>query len=201
MFSVLERTLSALPQPTHFTEAEYHALQNGSERKFEYLNGEIVAMVGAMVIHNRVAGNLFVTLYRLLEGSGCEPFNSDQRIYIPTAQAYLYPDASVVCGQADVMSQGGVEMILNPTLIIEVLSPSTAQYDRTVKLGLYQQLPSLRAYLMVEAESPFMEWYERTALGTWEHHQQRDLHASVPLPIGDLSLPLRDIYKSPTMNP
>jgi len=193
--------MSALPQPTHFTEAEYHALQNGSERKFEYLDGEIVVMVGAKVIHNRMAGNLFVTLYRLLEGSGCEPFNSDQRVYIPTAQAYLYPDVSVVCGQPDVMSQGGVEMILNPMVIIEVLSPSTAQYDRTVKRALYQQLPSLRAYLLVEVEDTLVEWYERTPSDAWEHHQQRDLHASVPLPILNLFLPLRDIYKSPTSNP
>lgn len=193
--------MSALPQPTHFTEAEYHALQNGSERKFEYLNGEIIAMVGAKLIHNRVSKNVLVALSQQLDGSPCEAFTSDQRVYIPTSKAYLYPDVLVVCGEPEVMQMSGVEMILNPTLIIEVLSPSTAHYDRTAKRELYQSIPSLQTYLLIEPESTFAEWYKRTPADTWEHHQQSDPHASVPLPALRLVLLMRDIYKSPTLNP
>ena len=99
------------------------------------------------------------------------------------------------------MHMSGVEMILNPMLIIEVLSPSTAHYDRTIKRELYQSIPSLRAYLLIEPEATFVEWYERTPADTWEHHQQTDPHANVPVPALQLVLPMRDIYKSPTLNP
>ena len=190
--------MSALPQPTHFTEAEYHALQNGSERKFEYLDGEIIAMVGASEAHILICMNLYAHLHSQLKGSTCLAFSSDLRVKIQPHTSYVYPDLTVVCGQRLYTIE---QALLNPMLIIEVLSPSTAHYDRTIKRELYQSIPSLRAYLLIEPEATFVEWYERTPADTWEHHQQTDPHANVPVPALQLVLPMRDIYKSPTLNP
>ena len=153
-------------------------------------------MVGAKLIHNRVSKNVLVALSQQLDGSPCEAFTSDQRVYIPTSKAYLYPDVLVVCGEPDVMHMSGVEMILNPMLIIEVLSPSTAHYDRTIKRELYQSIPSLRAYLMVSQDQPLIEVIERSEENHWVTHQWNETETIGSLPSLGLSFPLPLIYEN-----
>ncbi|MFZ4826801.1 MAG: Uma2 family endonuclease [Phototrophicaceae bacterium] len=185
--------MSALPQPTHFTEAEYHALQNGSERKFEYLDGEIVARVGASEAHILICMNLYAHLHSQLKGSDCLAFSSDLRVKIQPNTSYVYPDLTVVCGQRLYTIE---QALLNPTLIIEVLSPSTAQYDRTVKRALYQQLPSLRAYLMIAQDQALIEVIERAEQLTWTTHQWGGLDHVGTLPSLGLSFPSQVIYEN-----
>ena len=185
--------MSALPQPTHFTEAEYHALQNGSERKFEYLDGEIIAMVGASEAHILICMNLYAHLHSQLKGSTCLAFSSDLRVKIQPHTSYVYPDLTVVCGQRLYTIE---QALLNPMLIIEVLSPSTAHYDRTIKRELYQSIPSLRAYLMVSQDQPLIEVIERSEENHWVTHQWNETETIGSLPSLGLSFPLPLIYEN-----
>lgn len=114
--------------------AAYLEMENASPEKHEYYKGESFAMSGAKVPHNMIAGNLIIALGQKLKGKKCRPFNSDQRIHIPSNTLFTYPDISIVCGEVITLNDDDYN-VLNPTVIIEVLSPSTKNYDRGKNLS------------------------------------------------------------------
>lgn len=122
--------MTALPTKKYISPEEYLATEREALEKHEYLNGEVFAMAGAKMAHVAICGNLIRRLGNKLEQSDCRPFQSDLRVHIPATGLYTYPDIIVVCGKAELVPDGHLDTLLNPTLIIEVLSPSTAEYDR-----------------------------------------------------------------------
>src|SRR5262245_699117 len=128
-----------------FTIAEYLAYEEESSIKHEYYRGEMFAMAGGTITHNMISGNLYHLLRRELKGNRCRPFNSDQRIHITENSLFTYPDVSVVCDEIVTLNNDQIN-VLNPTVIIEVLSPSTRDYDRGAKFQLYRDIASLRAF-------------------------------------------------------
>ncbi|MEL6148729.1 MAG: Uma2 family endonuclease [Chloroflexota bacterium] len=186
--------MSALPQFDHPTETDYMAFERQSDEKHEFINGEIVAMSGASLAHIRISVNLANLLDNALTGTGCEVFNADMRVKIAAATSYTYPDASVTCDEPSLLPDDNAATLLNPPVIVEVLSPSTANFDRTTKFDLYQQIPSLRDYVLVVQEKPQIDCYSRGKNNTWLLKRVTGMDASITIPSLSRSLALRDVY-------
>lgn len=176
-----------------YSPADYLALERAADSKHEFFDGEIFAMSGGSLYHGQLAGNIITELGKALEESQCRVLTSDMRIKLPTG-LYTYPDASVVCEQPK-FEDGRNDVLLNPLVIIEVLSPSTESYDRGKKFEHYRSCPSLRDYVLISQDRIFVEHFTRQAdsdqwlLTTWN-----SLDATVTFPSLNVSLPLRGIY-------
>ena len=143
-----------------FTPQEYLALERKSETRNEYYNGEIFAMSGASREHNLIAGNLFRDIGNQLEDRPCESYPNHMRVSIEATGLYTYPDVSVVCGEPRFQDRE-VDTLLNPTVIVEVLSPSTEAYDRGDKFRHYRRIDSLREFVLISQDRMMVERYTR----------------------------------------
>lgn len=163
-------TMSARPARHHYTYEEYLTYERDSGMKHEYDDGEIVAMAGGSRRHNALAARIIATLENARQPR-CVVFTSDQRIRVLATGRTTYPDASLVCGPIDSdPAEPGGPTIANPTLIVEVLSPSTEQVDRGDKWQHYQLIPSLQEYVLVSQSQARVERYRRLPTGGWEYH-------------------------------
>ena len=179
-----------------YTLEEYLALERESDERLEFWNGEIFAMSGGTLAHERVMRNAFNALQTELRGKGCEVFGSGMQIKVPSALPYRYADGSVVCGKVEVERFSGTDLLLNPVLIYEVLSPSTEAYDRGDKFTYYKSIPSLREYLLIAQHRPHVTHYVKQDDGTWSYSEINGLDGSVYLPSLDVTLKLSAIYEN-----
>ena len=179
---------------------EYLAFEREAEDKHEFWDGEIVAMAGASPEHNAICFNLAASLGVQLRGSGCRGFTSDQRVRIPLENRYVYPDLTFVCGQA-VVEDDDAHTLTNPTLIVEVLSPTTEDDDRGRKLFGYRTLPSLSGYLLVAQDRTWIEYWSRQDGGRWLVTEIDDPVATLELPEIGCELPLTEIYEGVDLTP
>lgn len=178
---------------TYVTPEEYLAYERRAEYRNEYFDGGIYAMTGASRKHNLIAGNIFAELKRQLRDKPCEAYISDMRVRIPAANIYTYPDVSVVCGEPE-FEDAEVDTLLNPILIVEVLSKSTANYDRAEKFTHYRTLPSLTEYLLVSQGEPHVTHYVKQPDGRWLLSDIRGLESLFELASVRCSLALREVY-------
>ncbi|MCU0446894.1 MAG: Uma2 family endonuclease [Microscillaceae bacterium] len=178
----------------NFTRAEYLAREEEAEHKSEYHNGEILAMSGGSLYHNIISVNFVTGLKNGLKGKTCRPFNSDMKLEIASANHYVYPDAMVVCGKVQ-LSEGRNDMLLNPSLIAEVLSPSTMAYDRGDKFRKYLTISTLLEYVMIFQEEYRVEVYFRESSSRWIFSVYEGLEAVVNLASIDLKISMADIYE------
>jgi Uma2 family endonuclease len=181
----------------HITPGEYLEIERQAEYKSEYYNGEIFAMSGGSINHSLIAANVTSTLHRLLEGSGCRVFSSDLRIHIPIVGLFTYPDVSVICGQPEVLDDQR-DTVLNPILLVEVLSPSTEKYDRGQKFLFYRSIPSLREYLLVAQDRRSAELFRRNEAGIWELHEP-DRDGRLELTSVGCAIGIDDVYAGVVM--
>jgi Uma2 family endonuclease len=156
----------ASDRKTLLTEEQYLEIERKAERKSELHDGEMFAMAGAGAAHNRLVWNLILQIGRQLGSGPCQGYPSDMRVRVSATGLYTYPDLVVVCGKPQFLD-GHTDTLLNPTLIVEVLSPSTEAYDRGRKFEHYRSLPSLRQYLLVASERLESELRTRQADGQW----------------------------------
>ncbi len=173
---------------------DYLAAERQAETKSEYLNGDVFAMSGASREHNLIVWNLSGSLYAQLRGRGCEAYVGDMRVHIPATGLYTYPDIAVVCGEPR-FEDGELDTLLNPTLLIEVLSPSTEGYDRGKKAAHYRALDSLREYLLVSQEEVRVELLTRQEDGHWLLSEASRLEETVSLGSIGCTLRLADVYE------
>ncbi len=152
----------AQPAKRFFTPAEYLAMEEVAETKHEYFNGEIFDMVGASRNHVRIATNMIRALGNALEAKPCEVYTSDMRLLVKPTGLYTYPDVTVVGGKPEFL-KGRTATLLNPTLIVEILSESTRDYDREQKFELYKALTALKEYVLIEQARPHVECFQRVA--------------------------------------
>lgn len=157
--------MSAQTQPV-LTEADYLAFERTSDHKHEYYAGTIVAQAGASATHNRITMNTINSLYTQLQHRSCTVYSSDMRVKIPEKQSYVYPDISVVCGQEQ-FADTGQEILINPVVVIEVLSPSTERHDRGKKFEMYRTIPSLQEYLLIAQDARRVDHFVRQADNLW----------------------------------
>ena len=179
---------------TRVSEAEYLAFERKATEKHELVNGRVVAMSGARPRHNAVAMRIGAALVTRLRGKGCTTLNSDQRVHVPATGLYTYPDVTVVCGGIEMHPEDDMT-VLNPRLLVEVLSESTEAYDRGAKFAHYRSIPSLRTYLMIPQGAPTAERYERSEGGLWVLHEHVGLDADIDLPALSIAIPLAEIFE------
>ncbi len=176
-----------------YTLDEYRTLEEKAEGRSEYRDGEIVPMPGGTLKHSRISGNIFAFLKFLLRDTQFEPINSDLRLWIPEYRRGVYPDVMVFDGEPQ-LNGDRLDEVLNPILIVEVLSPSTADYDRQSKFRMYRSIPSFSEYLLVEQDESFVERYSKQTQG-WLLSDFNSLEGAISLESVGVELPMTEIYR------
>lgn len=184
--------MSAVPK-IYLTPAEYLAFERQSEIKHEYFRGELFAMAGASRQHVRIAVNVTILLGNQLKRRGCDVFNSDMRVKVSPTGLYTYPDLVVVCGRPR-FEDRELDTLLNPTVVVEILSKSTEAYDRGEKFAQYRTLESLTDYLLISQERPHIERFTRQEGGLWLFSDSIGLDAVMPIESIQCQLPLAEVY-------
>ncbi len=177
-----------------FTIEEYLKLENASDEKHEYYQGEIFDMSGAKQEHNRIMMNLYRELGNMLRGKPCQPNSSEMRVHIPQNTLFTYPDMSIVCGEPEYLNNDEFNL-LNPTVIIEVLSPSTRSYDRGDKFQLYRAIPTLKEYILIDPEKICIEAFYINGQGEWALREYANMNDTLSILAVGVTLPLTDIYE------
>jgi len=188
-------------QPTIVSLDEYRAIAETAEERIEYRNGEIFIMSGGSHPHSLIAVNTMIFLGAALRDTDFQVCNGDMRIWIPEFQCGTYADALVINGEPEFNDQRTDE-ILNPLLIVEVLSPSTQGYDRGEKFRKYRSIPSLAEYLLISQSEPYIEHYSRSKANSqpensdiWQFQISDRLDQKLTLPSLNIEVPLQEIYR------
>lgn len=176
-----------------FTPAEYLAMERQSSEKHEYAFGEIFAMTGASLRHVAIAGNIAGELRNQLRQGPCQVYSMDLRVCVDRNYRYTYPDVVVCCAQAQLLDDQ-MDTLLNPELIVEVLSESTRNYDRGDKFQQYRGIPTFREYLLVDQERVHVERYSKQSDGTWSLWETDDIGDVVQLESVAVKLAVAEIY-------
>ncbi len=184
--------MSSQPQRRYSLD-DYFAVEAMSVTKHEYYRGEIFAMAGASLEHNRVTLSVLTSLRNALRGARCEAFGSDLRIGTPSG-LYTYPDVSVICGGVKLLPDRP-DTATNPVLLIEVSSVATRDYDRGEKFALYKTIPTLREYVLIDADRPLLEQFSKSGSGAWRLHTYRSLADVVSLASVDVEVSLQEAYR------
>ncbi|MBK8022852.1 MAG: Uma2 family endonuclease [Chloroflexi bacterium] len=187
----------ALPRLRRTLE-EYFALERESDVRYEYFDGQITMMSRASPSHERIISDVDTQLNNQLQDGRCEDFLSNMRIEVDK-RAYLYGDLSVVCGEARFTRHQGLDTLTNPTVIIEITSPSTGLFDRREKFWRYQVIDSLQEYVLVSQEQPVIEVYRRTA-DVWLYSKVEGLDATLTVESIGCTLSLAAVYRRVTFD-
>jgi Uma2 family endonuclease len=185
--------MSTLPR-NFLTEEQYLELDRAAECKSEFYDGEMFAMAGAGLSHNRIVADTQFALQAQLGDNPCEVLPSDMRIRIGSAARYAYPDLTIVCGEPELLDNRQ-DILLNPTVIVEVLSPSTGDFDRGFKFVAYTAIPSLRQYVLIATNRASIEVFTRQPDGLWSQAQAVGLEDSIELESIGCRLRLADVYR------
>lgn len=188
----------AQPHPP-LTVEEYLAFDRASEIKHEYFGGEIFAMAGASYDHSTIVENTFAGLRAQLQNGPCRVKLSDLRVQVGNSGLFAYPDLTVVCGPPE-FGFGQRDVLVNPALIVEVLSPSTEAYDRGRKFAHYRTIASLRAYVLIAQDDYRIEHFARQASGLWLLSDATGAGATLPLPTIGCALALADVYRETALS-
>ena len=191
--------MSANPKP-YLTPAEYLAGERKREYKSEYWNGELYAMAGASERHNLITTNVVIELGTQLRGRSCKVYPSDMRVQIKVTGLYTYPDVVVVCGKPRFEDEDN-DTLLNPTVLVEVLSKSTETYDRGKKFENYRTLDSLTEYVMIAQDRVHVEHYVRQLDNQWLLSEAKALQDVIELPTIQCTLALADVYDKVDLQP
>ncbi len=180
-------------QKEFYTIPEFLEMENTATEKHEYYNGEIFAMSGAGARHNIISVNIIVSLGILLKGKRCQPYGSDMRISIPENTLFTYPDVSVFCGDVTSLPEDE-NTATQPTVIFEILSPSTSNYDRGVKFMLYRAIPTLKDYILVDSESIHAEHFAINKQGLWQLKEHDKTAEEIFIESLNVGLSMKEIY-------
>jgi Uma2 family endonuclease len=178
-----------------FTPAEYLRRESTSDQKHEYLAGRVFAMAGASPKHNLVCGNVIRALGERLRGRRCAVMPSDQRVYVEATALGTYPDVTVLCGPGK-SHPDFPQSLVNPSMLVEVLSPSTEAYDRGAKFDHYRRIETLREYILVSTDRVAVDHYLRETDGTWRLTMARGPDVALRLPSLDVSVRLGEFYEN-----
>ncbi len=198
--------MMGFPEKQFYTEAEYLEIERHSTEKHEYFQGEIfplyrsenskgeiVAMSGASLSHNEIFSNIFGELSFKLKGKPCKPYGSDLRVNIPNLSLYTYPDISIICNEPN-LTDSEKDTYTNPTVIIEILSKSTRNYDLGGKFLLYKQIETLKEYILIDSESIKVIKYSKNDDNSWLMIEINSINEALKLNSVDVEIFLNDIY-------
>ncbi|EFO80936.1 protein of unknown function DUF820 [Oscillochloris trichoides DG-6] len=182
-------------QPKRYiTEQEYLEVERTSTNKHEYLDGQIYAMSGASRIHNLIAGNTLAALHGQLRHKPCQIFPSDMRIRVMRTGLNTYPDLVIICGEPE-YTDDALDTLINPLVLIEILSPSTERYDRGMKAQHYRTIETLQDYIFIAQDYYHIEHYSRQEHGQWLLQEAIGLESRITIGSIACSLALADVYE------
>jgi len=177
-----------------FSLKDYLDVEERSGSRHEYYKGTIFAMAGASFEHNRIVFNLTISLGIKMQGKSCDIFGSDQRVHIPSNSLYTYPDLTIVCNQP-IPAEENKMSLTNPSVIIEVLSPTTKDYDRTTKFRLYQDIPTFQEYILIDSRSVLVEHHYKNENGEWICQTWARFTDTLAIKAAGAGILLSEIYK------
>ena len=178
---------------TRLSPQEYLALERQALNKSEYYNGEVFAFAGASVPHSVIVANVISLFHGQLKDSSCTVYPSDLRVKVSETGLYTYPDVTVVCGEAE-LEDAHLDTLLNPTVVVEVLSPSTESNDRVVKFAHYRRLASVKEYILIAQDSVRLEQYVRQSDGRWLLSEYADFDVTAEIQSIGCELPMSEVY-------
>ena len=190
--------MSSLVLKQRLTAEEYLALERAAATRSEFINGEMLAMAGGSPAHSLITTNLTIALGTRLRGGSCRAYNSELRVNVSSTGLYTYPDLTVVCEEPRFVRDEHLDTLVNPTVLVEVLSPSTEAYDRGAKFAHYQRLESLQEYVLVAQDQPRVERFARrpgAGLSEWLFTVATGRDAHITFPALGVELPLAEIYE------
>jgi len=188
-----------LPEVQFVSEREYLDAERLALEKHEYYRGEIFAMSGASIVHNKIAMNCALAIGPKLKGKKCQPFGSDLRIHIPKNTLYTYPDISIICGEIET-TDDNFDTITNPSVIIEILSSSTRNYDKGEKFTLYREIDSLQEYILIDSERVMFEKFIRNSDNSWQLTEYKTMEQSFTIETVNIEMQLQQIYEGVKIN-
>jgi Uma2 family endonuclease len=179
---------------------EYFAREETAEHRSEYFCGDVFAMAGGTPNHNRITVNLASLLNSQFRGGPCEAFASDLRIQVEKDFHYTYPDVVVVCGELKLL-EGRSDTVVNPVVIIEVLSESTRDYDRGTKFTAYRSIETLTDYILVDQDTVHIEYFSKESDGTWRLREFFNAEEIVEIKSIQATIPTKEIYERAALTP
>ncbi|HEX8316003.1 MAG TPA: Uma2 family endonuclease [Flavisolibacter sp.] len=187
--------MSAIPAPKYISIKEYLAAEETSDVKHEYYKGEVFAMAGRSIAHNRIVRNVLTALDNFLQDKGCEVFPSDLKVYNEANTLFTYPDISIVCGEAERWNHRN-DTITNPVVLIEILSKSTQGYDRGQKFHLYRSIPSVKEYILISSFETLVERYTKQAAGFWNFRETANPEDLFQIESIGFPCPVKELYRN-----
>lgn len=175
-----------------YTLEEYFELERSSEERYEYWNGTVWAMAGGTSAHERIVSNSIFHLRTILD-RGCSVFGSNLKVMVPEFPPYRYPDLTALCGKAEIHKLGGMEALVNPQMVIEILSPSTESFDRRKKFTFYKSIASFTEYLLIATDQPSITQYVKSG-DEWILREAEGLNVVLPSPTFGVEIELAQIY-------
>ncbi|AFZ25682.1 hypothetical protein Cylst_3544 [Cylindrospermum stagnale PCC 7417] len=182
-----------ITEQRYYTAEEYLELEEAAEYKSEYIDGQIIPMAGGTVNHNRIAGNFYAGLNIAFRQQEYEVFNSDMRLWIPQKRIYTYPDVMIVAGEPEFFNNRQ-DIILNPQVIIEVLSKSTKAYDREDKFEAYRTIPTFQEYLLIDQNRIHVEQFSKSGKKRWTLCEYDEEDVAIALSSVPFEISLQDLY-------
>jgi Uma2 family endonuclease len=176
-----------------YTLEEYFELERNSEEKWEFWDGNVWCMSGASFAHEDIVANMLRSLPGKLP-AGCRASGSNVKVKVPSFLPYRYPDLTIVCGKRESELLGGLEVLLNPQVIIEVLSPSTEAFDRGAKFTYYKSIPALREYILIATDRAYITQFVRNAENDWHNYDVEGLNEMLLIRSFDVAISLSEIY-------
>ena len=183
----------------YYTKEDYFALLRNSQHKYEYLDGRVKMMAGGTVAHADIVDRTFLALSNAKHD--CRVKSSETAVSVAVVNKFFFPDMSAVCEERNEYEQSGIARLTNPALLVEVLSESTADYDRTTKFSAYRQLPSFREYLLIDSRRYNVETYYREQSDLWRIANYQELDQEVRINTLNISLPLSIFYEGVVLDP
>lgn len=185
----------------NYTLEEYAELEKSSEEKYEFYDGHIWCMAGASKTHEKIVGNTITALNNVLRGRGCSVYSSNLKVKVPAYPPYRYPDITALCGEEIFENLLGLDVLVNPSLIVEVLSPSTEVFDLNHKFTYYKSIESFTEYLLITQDRPHIILYTKQTADVWNHREFNSLEDKIFLSSLDCEISVADIYENVEFKP
>ncbi len=182
------------PKYNFISAKEYLEQERKATEKHEYYQGEIFAMSGASLEHVIISRNIMIELGNKLKGKPCQPFGNDLRIHIPPNTLFTYPDLSIICGNPE-LTDDKFGTAVNPSVIIEILSSSTRNYDMGIKFKLYRDIPTLKEYILIDSENVYVEKHTRLADNNWLLTEIKNSNELLKIESVQVAVAVSDIYE------
>ena len=183
-----------VPQYNFIIAEDYLEQERAALEKHEYYRGEVFAMSGSSLEHVIITRNLTISIGNKLKGKSCQPYGNDLRMHIPLNTLFTYPDLSIICGKPELLDNN-FDTATNPTVIIEILSPSTRNYDMGIKFKLYRDINALKEYILIDSENVYVEKHVRQANNSWLLSEVKNIDEQLKIESVQIIIALKDIYE------